>query len=127
LNNITITRSKMATTNDNMALLISELKKKAIVSKQRFWKTLAVELEKPTRQRREVNLSRLNRFTEEGEIVVVPGKVLSSGDLDHKLTIAAWRFSESSLEKINGQKGKAITIEELMKSDIKGKKVRIMG
>lgn len=117
----------MATTNDNMALVISELKKKSILTKQRFWKALALELEKPTRQRRAVNLSRINRFTEDGEIVVVPGKVLSSGELDHKLTVAAWKFSESSVEKINGQKGKAITLDELMKSDIKGKKVRIMG
>jgi len=117
----------MATTNQNMALLISELKKKSITSKQRLWKAIALELERPTRQRRVVNLSRIDRFTKEGEIIVVPGKVLSSGDLNHKLTIAAWRFSETSIDKITSQKGKAISIEELMKSEIKGKKIRIIG
>ena len=120
-------RSKMTTTNQNMALLISELKKKSITSKQRLWKAIALELERPTRQRRVVNLSRIDRFTKEGEIIVVPGKVLSSGDLNHKLTIAAWRFSETSIDKITSQKGKAISIEELMKSEIKGKKIRIIG
>jgi large subunit ribosomal protein L18e len=117
----------MATTNDNLALLISELKKKAIISKQRFWKAIALELEKPTRQRRVINLSKIDRYTADGEIIIVPGKVLSAGELNHKLTIAAWKFSESSIDKINSQKGKAISIEELMKSDIKGKKIRIIG
>jgi large subunit ribosomal protein L18e len=117
----------MEKTDSNLTMLISELKKKSIQGKERLWKALALELERPTRQLRVVNLSRIDRFTEEGELVVVPGKVLSGGDLTHKVTIAAWKFSGSALEKIEGQKAKAISIGELMKSDIKGKKIRIIG
>ncbi len=119
---------KMETkTDESLALLICELKKKSIESKQRIWKRIALDLERPTRQRRVVNLSRLNRFTKDGETVIVPGKVLSSGELDHKITIAAWKFSDSAEEKIAKQNAKALTIQEFMKSDIKGKKIRIMG
>jgi len=114
-------------TDSNLVMLVSELKKKSILSKERFWKRLAIEFEKPTRQMRVVNLSKIDRFTADGEFIVVPGKVLSAGELSHKLTIAAWKFSGSALEKIEGQKAKAISIEELLKTDIKGKKIRIIG
>ncbi len=92
-----------------------------------FWNRIASDLEKPTRQRRAVNLSKINRFTKENEIIVVPGKVLSSGELNHKLTIAAWQFSQKALEKINKKNAKAMTIQELMKTNIKEKRVRIIG
>lgn len=103
------------------------LKKKAIESDVNLFKRLAIDLEKPSRIRRSVNLSRINRFTKENEFIVVPGKVLGSGELDHPLTIAAYKFSSSALSKINDSKSKAITINELIKNEIKGKKIRIIG
>jgi len=110
-------------TNPDLKNLIQELRKK----NENIWKRIAFDLEKPTRKRRVVNLSRINRFTRENEIVVVPGKVLGSGLLSHKLTIAAYTFSGSALEKISKANAKAISLEEFMKDDIKGKRVRIIG
>ena len=66
------------------------------------------------------------KYTKEGDIVLVPGKVLSMGELNKNVTVAGWRFSKSAEEKIN-RKGKAITIQELMKQNPEGKKVRIIG
>lgn len=114
-------------TNPYLMELISELKKKSNVDGARFWKRIASDLEKPSRDRRIVNLSKINRVTKQGEIIVVPGKVLSDGDLNHSLTIAAWQFSNKAVEKINKKKAKAISIYELMKTNIKGKRVRIIG
>ena len=114
-------------TNQYLQELIKELKKKSNLDGAMFWKRLATDLERPTRQRRVVNLSKINRFTKEGEVIVVPGKVLSSGELNHSLTIAAWQFSQKALEKINKKKAKAISIQELMNTNIKGKRVRIIG
>jgi len=48
------------------------------------------------------------------------------GELNKNVTVAGWRFSKSAEEKIN-RKGKAITIQELMKQNPEGKKVRIIG
>lgn len=114
-------------TNQYLKELIVELKKKSSVDGVRFWNRIASDLERPTRNRRVVNLSKISRHTKEGEFIVVPGKVLSGGDLNHKLTIAAWQFSEKALDKINQKQSKAISIQELMKSNIKGKKIRIIG
>ncbi len=118
---------KMTKTNEHLNALIRELKQKAIESDVALFKRLAIDLEKPIRNQREVNLSRINRFTKENEFIVVPGKVLGTGDLDHTLTIAAYKFSASAMDKIINSKSKAISISELLKDDIKGKKIRIIG
>ncbi len=112
-------------TNPQLIETIRELKKKAIVDKTRLWKRIASDLEKPTRKRREVNLSRINRFTKPNETIIVPGKVLATGNLDHSLTIAAWSFSKQALEKISKAKAKALSIQEIIKTT--PKKVRIIG
>ncbi len=85
------------------------------------------DLKKSTRQKRVVNLSRINRYTKDGEMVVVPGKVLASGELDHAITIAAWKFSQQALDKIQKSKSKAMLISELVDGEIKGKRIRIIG
>ena len=114
-------------TNQHMAELISNLKKKAIESKESIWKRIACDLEKSTRSRRVVNLSRINRVTKKDELIIVPGKVLGSGMLSHALTIAAWSFSESALDKIKQTNAKAMNIQDIMKESAKGKKIRIIG
>ncbi|MBI2545655.1 50S ribosomal protein L18e [Candidatus Woesearchaeota archaeon] len=114
-------------TNPIMQSLIQELRKTSSEQKIPLWDRIADDLEKPTRQRRAVNLSKINRFTEENEMIIVPGKVLGSGALSHKLTIAAFSFSAGALEKISKVQAKAISIKELMQQPIKDKRVRILG
>ncbi len=106
--------------------LISELKKLAITEKVKFWKRIASELEKPTRNRRIVNLSKLDKVTKDGELIIIPGKVLSSGELTHKLTVSAYSFSQNAKSKIS-QNGEVLSIEELMKKNPKAKGIRIIG
>src|SRR3989344_2988353 len=91
---------RTGSTNPILQNLIQELKKRSTEQSVKLWKSVALDLEKPTRQRRVVNLSRINRYTKENEIIVVPGKVLGSGLLDHKLTISAFQFSGGAKEKI---------------------------
>ncbi len=44
--------------------------------------------------KREVNISRLSSVTKNGEVIVVPGKVLGSGEMDHQLTVCAFSISD---------------------------------
>ena len=113
--------SSLALTN-----LIIDLRKLSNKEKVNLWKRGAFDLSKPNRQRREVDLIRINKFTRDGEVALVPGKVLSNGEFSKKITVAALKFSDAAKSKINA-KGKAITIKELMTSNPKGKKVRIIG
>jgi large subunit ribosomal protein L18e len=114
------------TTNINLKNLIDELKKKSSVDSIPVWKRIAVDLEKPSRNRRAVNISKISRYSQKDDVVVVPGKVLGTGELAHGLTVAAFTFSDSAKEKIN-KVGKAISLYDLMKENPKGKKVKIIG
>ncbi|MBD3312591.1 50S ribosomal protein L18e [archaeon] len=100
---------RTGSTNEHLKKLIRTLSR----DKKPIWKRVAMDLNKPARKRREVNLKRINDNTNSGETIIVPGKVLGTGRLNHKLTIAAWRFSDSALKKIKQAKGKAISIKEL--------------
>lgn len=113
-------------TNPILINLVRNLRKTSIDNKVKIWKTIASELERPTRSRRAVNLERISRVCKDGETIIVPGKVLASGELDKKITIAAFDFSQEALSKIS-QKGEAITIQELIDKNPKGSKVRIIG
>jgi len=107
-------------TNIELRLLISELKKQ----KAPIFKRLASELSRPSRNRREVNLSRIEANVQKDEIAVVPGKVLGSGELTKKITIAAWAFSDGARETIKSVGADAISLRDLIKK--KGK-MRIIG
>jgi large subunit ribosomal protein L18e len=109
--------------NTQIQELISELKKASADAP--VWRAIADDLSKPTRSRAIVNLAKLNRATKQGDIIVVPGKVLGDGELDHTLTVAALAFSESAHTKLKASKATTITIQDLLKKDPKGKTVRI--
>ena len=113
--------------NEHLQTLIQDLRHHASQKKAPFWRRIAEDLEKPTRQRRNVNVSRLARNTAANEVVIVPGKVLGSGIVSHGITVAAWSFSEGARKKITESKGKCITIQELLKEKPDGKDVRIIG
>jgi len=112
-------------TNMQLKKLILELRKLSAKEKASIWKRVANDLEKSTRSRREVSFSKIEKHVKDKETVVVPGKVLASGILTRKITLAAWKFSAQAKEKAKG--AKLITIQELMKMNPKGKGVRLMG
>ncbi len=89
-----------------------DLKKTGKREGSNAWIKVAELLLKPTRQRVAVNLSKINRYAREGEIVIVPGKVLGAGKLEKKVTVAALSFSETALEKIKMAGGEALTLQE---------------
>lgn len=118
---------KIKKTNPNLIELIHELKKQANENDVPIWKDIALRLEKSSRNWPEVNLNRINRYIKENETALIPGKVLSTGDLKKKVSVAAWSFSAKSQEKIKKSGGKYMSIEELVKNNPKGENIRILG
>lgn len=119
-------RQKKNVRNEELKKLVSELKKLSIDSNVKIWKRIAEDLEKPVRQKRIVNLYKLEKYSKENDTVIVPGKVLGTGDIKHKITVAAFNFSEDALKKIS-EKGTALTINEMMKKNPSGKNIKILG
>ncbi len=114
-------------TNIVLRKTIRALRKAANQYNAPIWDAVADMLEKPRRRRIAVNVSRINRYTEDNDVVVVPGKVLGAGRLDHPVTIAAISFSLKALEKIKAVGGRAIHILDLITENPRGSKVKIIG
>ena len=119
--------AKKIKTNPMLVALIQELKKQSSENDVAIWKDIARRLEKPSRNWPVVNLNRISRYVNEKETALIPGKVLSDGNLTKNVSIAAWSFSEKTKEKIKKAGGKTMSIEELMKSNPKGENIRILG
>ncbi|MFH0979114.1 MAG: 50S ribosomal protein L18e [Candidatus Woesearchaeota archaeon] len=113
--------------NPELQKLIIDLRRISHKENSDIWTRIASDLQKSTRSRRVVNLSRINRYSSDNDTVIVPGKVLSSGSLSHKVHVAAFSFSAAARESILSSKGSALSIQELIKQNPKGKNVRIIG
>ncbi|MFW9923893.1 MAG: 50S ribosomal protein L18e [Candidatus Thorarchaeota archaeon] len=99
----------------NTVALIRDLRKKGASDKKHsFWLDISQKLEKPRRIRPAVNLSKISRYAKATELVVVPGKVLASGEIKGSYTIAALNFSLIAEEKIVKAGGKVISLRDLM-------------
>jgi large subunit ribosomal protein L18e len=114
-------------TNPVLRRLIRKLRAAGKRNQAGIWTDAAERLEVPRRRRTEVTLGQINRYTNGDETVLVPGKVLAAGNIDHPVTIAAFKFSRPAVKKIVAAGGKAITISRLMEENPHGKNVRLMG
>jgi len=114
-------------TNEALKLLISDLKDHGRSTGIAIWRDLAQRLEASRKNWSEPNLSHISRFSSKKETVLVPGKVLGSGEITGSQTVAAFSFSQGAKDKIEASGGKAMGIRELMDSNPNGKGVRIIG
>lgn len=70
----------------------------------------------PRRKRVSVNLRKLNEHALDSN-VIVPGKVLGSGELTGKFSIAALEYSDEAEKKLNEAGCQIIKLGEMIKKD----------
>ncbi len=76
--------------NPELATTFKEVKAATRKTGRPIWAALAEELDRSKRSRVSVNLSTIERHSEEGDVVAVPGKVLALGSLTHPVRVAAF-------------------------------------
>jgi len=113
-------------TNPELIQLIRFLKKQSKENNADIWRDVAKHLAKARKQRVAVNLSRINRHTQKSDMIVVPGKVLGAGTLNHSITVAAFSASGKAKEKLATAQAKYLSIPELVEKNPKGAKVKII-
>ena len=113
-------------TNPERVQLIRFLKKQSREKNAKIWLDIAENLAKPKAQRATVNLSRINRNTKKSDVVIVPGKVLGTGNLNHSLTIAAFDVSDTAEKKLKAARAKHLSIPELLEKNPTGANVKII-
>lgn len=94
--------------------------------KQEKWLEIAGILSGPRRENICINLDKINQESKAGEIVVIPGKVLSQGEIDKKIKIVAFNFSEKAKEKLLSAKCEAVYIKDEIKSNPSAKGIKII-
>ncbi|MFW9784623.1 MAG: 50S ribosomal protein L18e, partial [Candidatus Heimdallarchaeota archaeon] len=80
-------------------------------TKIKIWRVISKKLRNSRKNRISPNLYRINRLTKENDVIVIPGKVLGMGELDHSLTIACLDCSKSARQKIESSGSNLISIE----------------
>lgn len=65
------------------------------------WLEVAGIISGPRRNRVNLNLNEINSQAKEKDKIVVPGKVLSQGEIDKKIKVIALNFSEKAKEKLS--------------------------
>jgi large subunit ribosomal protein L18e len=113
-----ISKTKLKTklrrkSNPNMIALVTFLRKQSP-----FWLKVAEYLVKPKRNAIRANIKKINEVTKSNSVVIVPGKVLSDGELTKSIVISAFSFSEQAKKKLS--KAKIVKIADLAKENKKG-------
>lgn len=108
-------------TKESTRKLAVALEKYGKKKKEAVWLAIAEKLRKPRRARVKINMWKLGLLSEKfgGKILVVPGKVLGTGSATGKISVAAFEFSESAMDKIGKGKGEAIKLQGLMERNPK--------
>ena len=98
-----------------------------VCKKNKEWKKVAEILTRPTREKIIINLDKINSETKEGDTVIVPGKVLSQGEIDKKIRIAALSFSEKAQEKLKKTKSEVVSILDEIKINKNAQGIKVIG
>ena len=106
--------------------MIKDLKQASKKNKAPIWSRLA-ELARKSSSKRVVNLSRINKITKDNDILFVPGKVLGTGNISHKITLSSFSMSVTAAKKIIKTGGNIMTYSDMIKKYPTGKGVIIFG
>ncbi len=98
----------------------------AMAMKHEAWLEVAKLLARPKRKRLVLNLKDIDKQAKEGEIIVVPGKVLSAGEITKKVRIVAYEFSKAAEEKIKKVKAEIVKLEEEIQKNPEAKNIKII-
>ena len=113
--------------NQVVIRMAKDLKNASVKNDAPIWSKLAEYALKPSIARRDVNLNKIDRLTKENDTVVVPGKVLGTGNVSHKITLCSFSISNSAATKILGNGGKIINYSSLIQQNPTGKGVVLIG
>jgi len=113
-------------TNPELNEMVATLKRKGRQNKAPIWLRVAEFLGKPKRTRVAVNVSRIARNTKKGDIIAVPGKILSTGSISHAIHVGAFRFSQTARNKIQKAGGSCMSLNKLADDHPKGSKIKIL-
>ena len=107
--------------------MVKDLKQASKKNEAAIWSKLADLALKPSSTKRTVNLTRINKITKENDVLFVPGKVLGTGNMSHKITLSSFSMSTTAANKIIQSGGNIMVYSDMIKKYPTGKGVKIFG
>ena len=98
----------------------------ALSIKHAQWMQIAKILSGSTRLQPAINLSPIDEHTKAGDTIIVPGKVLSKGDLTKKIKICSLSISEHAKEKLKDTKSEYVHLIDEIKKNPKAEGIKII-
>ncbi|MBM3231800.1 50S ribosomal protein L18e [Candidatus Pacearchaeota archaeon] len=94
--------------------------------KSKKWNKVAQIVSGGRRRYSNINITRIEKEANDGDVIVVPGKVLGNGNITKKIKICALYFSESAHQKIKQGKAEAIKLVDEIKKNPEAQGVKIL-
>jgi len=117
---------KRTISSTELSDVIRFLKIKGRENKARIWSIAADQLSRPRRARAVLNLNHISRSTKPDSLVFVPGKLLGSGAINHRVVIGAFEYSMTAREKVERAGGQCMALEDFVARYPKGSNVTVM-
>ena len=113
--------------NQLVLLMAKELKRASKKNEAPIWARLADLALKPSSARRVVNLTKIDKITKNNDALFVPGKVLGTGNITHKITLCSFSISRVAAKKIVQAGGSILKFPGMIEKFPTGKGVTIIG
>ena len=107
--------------------LVKDLKQASKKNNAPIWAKLANLALKSSSSMRVVNLTRINKVTKKDDVLFVPGKVLGTGNISHKITLCSFSISTTAAKKIIQSGGNILKYSDMIQKYPTGKGVMLIG
>lgn len=92
-----------------------------------FWSNIIELISRSSSRRPVVNVGKISQLTKENDVVLIPGKILGDGLVDHPITVGALFMSKSAGKKIATAGGSVLSLVEFVEKYPDGTGVMIIG
>ena len=103
------------------------LKKASKENEAPIWAKVADYVQKSRSNQKIVNLTRIDQKTEDGNAVIITGKILGTGSISHKVSVSSLSISNSAAKKIIESGGEVLEFSKMIEKYPTGKGVKIIG
>lgn len=97
-----------------------------LASKNPAWLKIAKILSGPRRSQASINLSEIDSQSSIGDTVIIPGKILSKGEITKKIKLCALSISTQAKEKLKSTKSEFIPLVEEIRKNKKAEGIKIL-
>jgi len=112
---------------NNLVQLVKELKSASKKNEAPIWSKIAKNALKSNSNKKTINLKKIDELTEDGNAVVISGKILGTGKLSHKVLVSSFSISNSAAKKIKESGGEILQFSDMIDRFPTGQGVKIIG